>query len=299
MSLIPFMAAAAAFQSISGSAFFYDKGGQIFYKDYEYAGLFEQTVTYRPLPCIDRASFRVLGNQGFAADKDHVYFRKETVNGAVPDAFRAAPLASGKESNHFFIDYSHVYADGKVLDDADPASFEQLVQHGVTFNNWYHDKENVYWTDEITAEKLHGKDEAMWFITTTNRHPYYPTVEVRGGVADGMEAVDEHYAKTKTAVYFEGRPLEHADPSTWHLIKKPQKFSFYDYCGTLSADAAHIYLDSEIIFLKTGPGKFVDLSEEEARELPKKSTLNLMQKDDRLAAGLNCGARYVEVPAPR
>jgi hypothetical protein len=78
--------------------------------------------------------------------------------------------------------------------------------------------------------------------------------EVDGVDVASFEAVDRTYARDKSAVYYDGRPIPGADPATFELLDRPGFFK----------DRAHVYLRDQPI--SDDPAQFELLDGELAKD---------------------------------
>lgn len=88
-----------------------------------------------PIPGADDESFQILNKQGYAKDKQYVYFEFYPLEGADPASFTALSDSYGKDD-------AHVYYKLAMIPGADPKTFELFdIQ-------WGRDSRDIYWQDK-------------------------------------------------------------------------------------------------------------------------------------------------------
>ena len=177
-------------------------------------------------------------------DKNHVYAENEIVKDADPDSFvylgpkkiaffdlNTKTTNAGKEYQdlYYAIDKNYVFANYKILEGADPNSFQLLDSY------YDRDKDFIFYN----GEKLEGSDAQSFVFYPLSHHTYtrhdsflpgyaidknqaYYNFKVMNDVdIQSFEIVKGYYAKDKNHVYFQGFIVPEIDSETFEYINQP------------------------------------------------------------------------------
>lgn len=247
-------------QPIAGSRFFYRSNNVVYCKECHSTGVLSMEILYAQLVGADPRSFRVLGDQGYAKDKNNVYYRSDVIKNADVESFQPLILASGKASDHFFVDRCHVFADGDIVKDANPRSFHQFVKDAHPYTHWYSDDQHVYWTNEwsVTDRIRHKRWEYKLFERLlgydSDFGPFYGTGLVSSCNAREFAPLDEYYASDSRHIYYASGVVRDADVATFRLL------TIGDF--TIAADEHHVYNQGGLVFLQRADGSYELASEQ-------------------------------------
>ena len=124
--------------------------------------------------------------------------------------------------NEILKDKKRVYAAGRMIEGADPASFEIII------GRYYKDKKNVYteWNkidnaDVKTFEVIDGN-----YSCDKNR-VYFDGMEIPGIDRESFETIGYSYSKDKKNVYYEKEPVKDADIESFMLILPENLYGEY------------------------------------------------------------------------
>lgn len=160
-------------------------------KNHVYA---EHETSLRPIAEADPATFRYLGND-WAADQCHAYYAARRVKHCTrPDTLRLIGAC-------YAADADHVYWDGKLLRQADPATW-QPIDNAAGYSR---DQHRIYYCERPLPRST---DTASW------------------------QYLAHGYSRDRNRVYYWEKILPQADPATWQFVAAAPAFS---------RDARHVY----------------------------------------------------------
>lgn len=186
---------------------------------------------------VDADSFECLeanrtetGGWLYGKDKNNVYFGPKMLEGADPDSFEVLKFG------YYAKDKNKAWANGVLLADADGASFEFFFANsgnGVPFRFAGKDKNNVY----INNVKLQNSDsktfsdvgERLYGYSKDKNNVYFYDAIIPGADPETFVPVAQGvYYKDKNFVYYKNKVLESADVATFKAITGAQSWYAYD-----------------------------------------------------------------------
>lgn len=162
-------------------------------KNHVYA---EHETSLRPIAEADPATFRYLGQEDWAADQYHAYYAARRVKHCIrPDTLRLIGAC-------YAADADHVYWDGKLLRQADPATW-QPIDNAAGYSR---DQHRIYYCERPLPRST---DTASW------------------------QYLAHGYSRDRNRVYYWEKILPQADPASWqHLHDSFSKDLRHVYYGT-------------------------------------------------------------------
>jgi hypothetical protein len=206
----------------------------------EYAGD-DKLVYYlgQLIPGADSPSFEIL-EYGLGKDKDHVYAQCSSISND-PENFQ-------KTVGGLFKDRSHVYYRDRIVSD-DPQNLKYLGKYGHI--HYYSDSKGII-ANDIRIDSVHietfkpiafgyAVDKSNVFLIEDSK------IEVlREADAASLTVVSPFYVKDKASVFWRGKKLQGADPTTFRILSEEHHCSFDHNAG--------YYRD--LIIPNTNPSKF-------------------------------------------
>lgn len=171
---------------------------------------------------IEKADIGTLINLGakYGKDKNNVYYKGKLVDAADPITFDAKPGGIGS----FAKDSTLVFRDEKLVIGADSRTFRALSGY------YYADVDDVFYYDGSCIEGANPKDVRVikYDYLLSNGKVYYQRDEIRGADAATFQIneVDKKYSSDANNVYFERKVIENADPHTFCLLKQEYPFDY-------------------------------------------------------------------------
>lgn len=173
--------------------------------DRERVAFFDNYFYRKPQPIAgaDASTFRVLA-QWFGADREHVYFLHNIVTGADPASF----VYLGGYNWQWAKDQAHVYCfwpskaatRWRVLESQRVAHFQILP--GCRFAEYAGDGELVFYAGKL----IHGCEAPSFQIMPVEQ------------IEDKTIRPSIHFARDRSRIYFDGKPLKQANPNTFRVI---------------------------------------------------------------------------------
>ncbi len=156
---------------------------------------------FNPVQGADLDTYVVLG-QGYAKDKNHVYFMGQPLEGADPESFMIVAR-----------DNEHVYWGSQEMPGLNLSSFQQIS------SRYYRDDDSVY---------------HMFYYEC-----YYscPPMKIEGADPDSFEEMDSYFARDKSRVYLLGKPVDGVDRGSFEIVK-----SDYDQFYFVGKDKDHVFI---------------------------------------------------------
>jgi hypothetical protein len=190
-----------------GAGYQQENGRWVFIEFNESAG-----KVVKPIAGVDQHTFEVINGQ-YARDTQRVYYRDNPIEGADPVSFEHV-------SGLFWKDARQVYYVDQVIPGADPRTFRQLK-----YTYWARDDRNVY----VTTNPVNPRDmksfkqisqywakDDLWYYPQ-NSGKYLPISELD---YDTFQILKGGWAKDCCRVYYTGRVVEGADPSSFYTVNE-------------------------------------------------------------------------------
>ena len=172
-----------------------------------------------PIKSADPQSFVVLGYQ-YAKDKKHVYFYDRVIDDADPQTFELLPsseLVDNKyKTTHYAKDKAHVFYANKVIPKAQPTSFTYL------WGDYSRDAAAIYYQEEKLAEsnsipeKIVG-DNNHAYLTVGNT-VFFDGKPINSVDVDTFKVMGQGFAKDYRNVYLYEKALPGLNPTTFKQI---------------------------------------------------------------------------------
>ena len=206
----------------------------------------------------DSSSFEIAGIYG--KDKNSMYAFGKKLEGVNPETFQTI-----SESGIIFKDDKNIYYFGKKearkLKNADVNSFEEVAE-----NEYYKDKNNVYYYDEYEGNMKTIKEadpktfEGISYTFGKDKNAVYKRENKLVGVDPAtFEEIDSSFTKDKNNVYYEEMPMKGVDPKTFepfvNYILVKDKNGIYKFGKTWGIDES----DSKLFVEKVELSPEIDL----------------------------------------
>ena len=165
----------------------------------------------------DSSSFEIAGIYG--KDKNSMYAFGKKLEGVNPETFQII-----SKNGIIFKDDKNIYYLGKKearkLKNADVNSFEEVAE-----NEYYKDKNNVYYYDEYEGNMKIVKEadsktfEGVSYTFGKDKNAVYKRENKLAGVDPAtFEEIDSSFTKDKNNVYYEEMPMKGVDPKTFEPL---------------------------------------------------------------------------------
>lgn len=208
----------------------------------------------------DSSSFEITGIYG--KDKNSMYAFGKKLEGVNPETFQTI-----SENGIIFKDDKNIYYLGKKearkLKNADVNSFEEVAE-----NEYYKDKNNVYYYDEYEGNMKTIKEadpktfEGISYTFGKDKNAVYKRENKLAGVDPAtFEEIDSSFTKDKNNVYYEEMPMKGVDPKTFEpfvdYILVKDKNGIYKFGKTWGIDEDES--DSKLVVEKVELSPEIDL----------------------------------------
>lgn len=185
---------------------------------------------------VDYESFVVVAHN-LGKDKNHVYFNEKVLEGAEPTTFEL--ISTGKSDTkypyyYYFKDSKRVYYFRTPITGANPITFQYL------WGDFSKDKTSIFYQEN----KLLASNDAVFPIKNDTNGDYirihdtiyYKDLLVQTSHAKNFEVIAENFATDKKAIYFQNHLLNNIDPESFTILNS-------DY----QKDKNHLYYKTQMI----------------------------------------------------
>lgn len=159
-----------------------------------------------------------IGRSDYARDREKVFARGKALPGADPATFKFAG-----QSHFYQADKNRVYYNGKVLESADPGTFEMLKTADGGPTAFYRDRAAVYF-DGRPLPLLKGASARLvgrnYVADDQNAVYYYQPLMGVDVKTLRAHSENESVAMDKASVFYEGRLVPEADPATFKPLER-------------------------------------------------------------------------------
>ncbi|MCR9228458.1 MAG: DKNYY domain-containing protein [Flavobacteriaceae bacterium] len=214
LSYISFLLSLFSFTGCQNNSGYEEKNGKVYYK-WVNGGNYK--TEYTLVEAANPTTFEVIKQNlkvHLARDENHVFINAKVIDGADPSSFEQIKDYYWRDKNQVFL-LSTDDQKYHVIDGADPDSFEVIVNH-----YWSKDKLNVFYSATKLPDVSSSEFEAIdnhW--GKDNDHYYYHSFRL--GLLDyrTAEIINAYYIKDKDQVFFGNKLVQGADPKTFQVNK--------------------------------------------------------------------------------
>ncbi|MBW1295041.1 DKNYY domain-containing protein [Aquimarina litoralis] len=190
----------------------------------------------RKIKNVDYETFEVLANN-LGKDKNHVYFNEKVLEGAQPKTFEIISTEKTEtkyQYHYYFKDTTTVYYFRNPIKGANPATFQYLWGDFSKDTAAIFYQENRLSTLNDTVYSI--KNDIKGNYVRVNDSIYYKDLLVQTIDAKNFEVITENFATDKKAIYFQNHILKDIDPESFTVLNS-------DY----QKDKNHLYYKTQII----------------------------------------------------
>lgn len=226
----------------------FEKINDVYYKDKN--GIYYiSDIQVHKINIADLGTFIVLNQNDYAKDKNHAYYDGKIIESADPQSFEFINGKYTKDKNHVF------YYD-EIIFGANPKTFK-LVENSFYKNIEAYDgkdNNNIY----INGVLVDGVDVNAFEIikgsyVKDKDSVYYENAEIQNADVATFEVVEYKYSKDANFVYYGDEIIENADSSTFQVVEFYRLFTYIDgrtkntLLDGYAKDKNHVYYNGKII----------------------------------------------------
>ncbi len=181
----------------------------------------------KPLDSLNATSFQLLA-RNYGSDGATVFFKNQRTS-IDPNTIKI------RDPESYATDHQFVYWNGRKVEESHGPTFEPLKLDTVVSNNYFRDKNNVYWVNQIIKDADSKTFEIFPHSFARDKNfVFYKQSRLTGLTSENVK-VKGNYIWDKNAVYFQQTPIKEVDPATFEVTANSQ-----------AKDANHIYRGSRI-----------------------------------------------------